>query len=107
MGSYRESRLVRRLRYTDDAKTSLGKIATYIAQESHSRRTAVQFTNRLRDQCQKLAALPGTLGRARPELRADIRSFPCQGYVIFFRYLGDVLEVVNILHGSRDIEGYF
>jgi toxin ParE1/3/4 len=97
---------VRKLRYTDDAKTSLGKIASYIAQESQSRNTAINFTNRLRDQCQKLAFLPGTLGRASPELREDIRSFPCQGYVIFFRYVGEALEVVNILHGSRDIEGY-
>lgn len=47
------------------------------------------------------------MGRLRPELRADIRSHAYRGYVIFFRYAGDVLEVVNILEGSRDIDGYF
>jgi toxin ParE1/3/4 len=47
------------------------------------------------------------LGRARPELRPDIRSFAFKGHVIFFRYAPGVLEVVNILEGHRDIEGHF
>jgi toxin ParE1/3/4 len=62
---------------------------------------------RLREQCRKLAHLPGTLGRARPELRADIRSFPIRGYVVFFRYTNDTVEIINILEGHRDIETYF
>ncbi len=65
------------------------------------------FVNRMRQQCGKLAALPGTLGRARPELRPDIRSFPFRGYVIFFRYGTETFEVVNILEGHRDFPGLF
>jgi len=61
----------------------------------------------LREQCRKLASLPGTLGRARPELRSDMRSFPYKGYVIFFRYAGDRFEVVNVLEGHRDTISYF
>jgi toxin ParE1/3/4 len=55
----------------------------------------------------KLAGLPGVMGRARPELRTDIRSFPHKGYVIFFRYTGDFFEVINVLEGHRDIEAFF
>jgi toxin ParE1/3/4 len=62
---------------------------------------------RLRAQCHKLAALPGTIGRARPQLRADIRSVPYKDYVIFFRYVADRFEIVNILEGHRDVDGYF
>ena len=47
------------------------------------------------------------LGRARPELRPDIRSFAFGSYVIFFRYKGQVFEVVNVLEGHRDIEEHF
>ena len=54
-------------------------------------------------QCARLASLPGTLGRARP----DLRSFPFGNYVIFFRYRDDVLEVVNVLEGHRDIDAFF
>ncbi|MFC7554758.1 type II toxin-antitoxin system RelE/ParE family toxin [Pseudoroseomonas wenyumeiae] len=31
----------------------------------------------------------------------------CRGYVIFFRYRDDAVEVVNVLHGHRDVIGYF
>jgi toxin ParE1/3/4 len=51
--------------------------------------------------------LPGTLGRSRPELRPDIRSFAFKGYVIFFRYEGTTFDVVNVLEGHRDVVTYF
>ena len=47
------------------------------------------------------------MGRPRPELRPELRSVAFKGYVIFFRYVGEVLEVVNILGGHRDIDAYF
>jgi toxin ParE1/3/4 len=98
---------MRRLRFTDDARDNLVDIALYIASQSQSREIALAFVERLRAKCRHLASLPGTLGTARPDLREDIRSTPCQGYVIFFRYQGDALEVVNVLHGSRDVIEYF
>jgi toxin ParE1/3/4 len=47
------------------------------------------------------------MGRQRPELRPDLRSHPYEAYVIFFRYVGDVLEVVNVLEGHRDVVAFF
>ena len=47
------------------------------------------------------------MGRPRAELRPDLRSHPYKSYVIFFRYVGDMFEVVNVLEGHRDIIGYF
>ena len=47
------------------------------------------------------------MGRARRELRSDIRSFPYKGYVIFFRDVADRFEVVNIVEGRRDMESRF
>lgn len=98
---------MRRLTYTDAATDNLREIAVYIVSESSSRTVAVNFMNRLRDKCRYVAAMPATLGTPRPELRPDIRSTPCLGYVIFFRYQDDALEVVNVLHGRRDIVPYF
>lgn len=69
---------------------------------------ALAFVSRLRHRCLRLAELPGTLGTARPDLADGLRSTPCDGYVIFFRYReDDAVEIVNILHASRDVEGYF
>ena len=61
----------------------------------------------LRRRCHELAALPGTLGRARSELGPDLRSVSHKGYVIFFRYADERFEVVDILEGHRDIEAFF
>jgi plasmid stabilization system protein ParE len=47
------------------------------------------------------------MGRARPELRPDIRSAAFRGYVIFFRCDAETFEVVNVLEGHRDIDSYF
>jgi toxin ParE1/3/4 len=55
---------------------------------------------------------PDCWGRARPELRPDIRSIPFKNYLIFFRYLPsgtdrDIFEVVNVIESHRDLVAYF
>jgi len=42
-------------------------------------------------------------GRERPELGAELRSFPIAGYLIFYRHGPATLTVVRILHAARDI----
>lgn len=98
---------MRELHYTSAARRDLAAITRYIAKASGSRKIARAFAERLDAQCQKLASLPGTLGRPRSELRPNIRSFAFHDYLIFFRYRDETLEVVNILEGHRDIESYF
>jgi toxin ParE1/3/4 len=98
---------VRRLVYLTSAERDLASIYRYIARESGSRAVARRFVEQLRRQCAKLSALSGTIGRARPEIRSDIRSFPFRGYLIFFRYVGDALEIVDVLEGHRDIQAHF
>lgn len=96
-----------KLRFTSDALDNLADIAEYNASASGSAKVAESFTDQLIQKCEKLASLPGTMGRARPELRPEMRSVAFKGYVIFFRYEGDVFEVVNVLEGHRDIDAYF
>ena len=98
---------MRRLVYLASARHDLVSILEYITRESGSAAVGRRFVKQLRKQCAGLAELPGTLGRARPELRPDIRSFPFKSYVIFFRYVGDTFEVVNVLEGHRDIDAHF
>ena len=98
---------MRRLVYLAAAERDLVSILEYITRESGSVAIGRGFTDQLQAHCAKLASLPGTLGRARPELRPDIRSSNHKSYVIFFRYRSDALEVVNILEGHRDIDTFF
>lgn len=98
---------MRRLVYLASVRRDLLDILTYVAEESGSVAVARGVVAQLRSRCCALASKPGTLGRSRPELHPEIRSIAHKGYVIFFRYVGDRLEVVNILEGHRDIDGYF
>jgi toxin ParE1/3/4 len=98
---------VRRAIFLASVQGDLARILRYIARMSGSVSVAQRFVGELRAYCHRLAALPGTLGRARPEIRPDLRSVPHKSYVIFFRYVGDRFEVVNILEGHRDIIAYF
>ena len=91
-----------RLRLRPSARDDLSSIFRYIVEASGSRAVADRFVRSLRDQ-----SLSVTLGRPRPELRAGIRSFPFRGYIIFFRYVDDVFEVVNIIEGHRDMDAFF
>lgn len=65
------------------------------------------FVAKLMARCEHLAGLPGILGTHRLELRTDIRSMSHQGYVIFFRYADERVEIVNILHARRDVDRHF
>ena len=98
---------MRRLVYLDGARDDLKQIFAYITRESGNLSIGRGFVNTLRQQCVKLAALPGMLGTPRPELRPELRSFSVQGYVILFRYQGDTFEIVNIIEGHRDFDTMF
>ncbi|MER9709485.1 type II toxin-antitoxin system RelE/ParE family toxin [Mesorhizobium sp. M0213] len=86
------------------AQADLVNILEYLTRESGSLFIGGRFVDALRPKCRDLASLPATIGRARPELRPDVRSFAFRGYVIFFRYNGDFFEVANIVEGHRDID---
>ncbi len=96
-----------KLRYTSEALDNLADITAYIAISSGSRTLGEGFVAAIREQCARLASLPGTLGRERSELRADLRSIAFKGYIIFFRYRGENFEVTTVLEGHRDIDAFF
>jgi toxin ParE1/3/4 len=98
---------VRQLIYLASARQDFLDIQRYIARESGHLSVARRFVAQLQQQCGKLATLSVMIGRPRPELRADIRSCPFKGYTIFFRYLPDTVEIVNVLQGHRDIDAFF
>jgi len=47
------------------------------------------------------------MGRNRGELAPGVRSFAFGRYVVFFQPLLDGIDVVRVLHGSRDIDASF
>lgn len=47
------------------------------------------------------------VGRARPELARNLRSFPVGRYLIFYRPMRDAVEIVRVLHGARNVHAIF
>lgn len=86
------------------ALLDLAEIWSYIAE--HSVGNADTFASRIDKTFKLLARHPG-IGRTRPELYPDLRSFAVGKYVVFYLQLTNGIEVIRVLHGARDIEAAF
>lgn len=86
--------------YSPLAERDLLEIATYIARDKPQ--AARKFVQMLRDRCRFIAKHRG-FGSARPLLTGGaLRSHVLGNYVIYFRRLEAVVEIVRILHAARD-----
>ena len=92
-----------KLRYRRSAIEDLGQIRNYIAQDNPT--VAARFVTAIRARC-RLAEQPH-IGRERPELRQGLRSFAVRTCVIFYQIIDDTVEIVSVVHGSRDIDALF
>jgi len=94
------------LRFRPDALRDLEDIYEYIAADSPEH--ASKFIDLIESKCEALAQSP-LMGQLRPALRDDVRSFPVQRYLIFYRVLNDddVVKIVHVFHGAWDMEDLF
>ena len=90
-----------RLLFRPLAETDLKDIWDYIATDSPERGEKL-----IRDIYARLGTISHNpyIGKARPEIEQDLRSFPVGRYIVFYFPLSDGIDVIRILHGSRDIE---
>ena len=86
------------------AEADVLEIWDYIAEDSVI--DADRWVDRLDEKLSLWATQP-LMGRTRDELAAGIRSIAFGRYVIFFQPLPDGIDVVRVLHGSRDIDASF
>jgi toxin ParE1/3/4 len=54
------------------------------------------------EKSQVLAQFP-EIGRPRPEIAPNLRSTLVHPYVVFYRVEGEVVQIIRILHGKRDL----
>jgi toxin ParE1/3/4 len=82
------------------ARLDLIEIWTYIADVNEM--AADRLLRRIDGILHMLADTP-LAGRARPELRPEIRGFPTGNYVIFYVARPDAIDVVRVLSRYHDI----
>ena len=94
------TRVTRRPLAADD----IAEVWDYIAEDNLD--AADRWIDRLDEQFGLLATQP-LMGRARPELGPELRSYPFGRYMIFYAPLADGIDVIRVLHGARDIDAVF
>ena len=88
-----------------DAQFDLDEIRQYTT-SMWGPQQAVRYLAELTLKFEQLAAAPG-IGRLRPEIEDGVRSFKALQHIVFYRQEPDGVEVVRVLHPSRDIEAQF
>ena len=86
------------------AEADILDIWYYIAEDSLVE--ADRWVDRLDEKLALWATQP-TMGRSRDELAPRVRSLAFGRYVVFFEPTSDGIDVVRVLHGSRDIDATF
>ncbi len=93
-------------RYLPEAREDLTSISWYVLRESGSTEAADGVLDRLDDACQLLGRQPD-MGQTRDELAPGIRSFAVGKYAVFYTSVKTGIEIVQIIHGARDIPAAF
>jgi toxin ParE1/3/4 len=87
------------VRRTQQADGDIEDIARYISLDSPM--TAISWLEGLEAKLEAMGLTPG-LGVSRPEVRAELRSFAFDNYLILYRKVEYGAEIVRVLHGARD-----
>ncbi len=93
-----------RLLKSPQAEIDLENIWLYIAQDSP--KNADRFLDLIQEKCELIADFP-SLGESCAELIDGLRSFPVGNYLIFYFPLENGVNIVRVMHGSRDMNTQF
>jgi toxin ParE1/3/4 len=82
------------------AEQDLDEIWLRVAVEA-SQETASRLVDAIVQRFAMLARHPAA-GRLRPDLAADVRSFPVEKHIVYYREEDGFVKIVRVFHGSRD-----
>ncbi|MCY7374545.1 MAG: type II toxin-antitoxin system RelE/ParE family toxin [Pyrinomonadaceae bacterium] len=93
-----------RIKFSERALTDLEEIWVYFSETSEQ--TAEKVLKQITSKFPRLLTF-AQLGIERNDLLIGLRSFPAGKYIIFYRETDFGIEIVRVLHGSRDIQQIF
>lgn len=93
-----------KLRFTPRVMDDLKAIRRYIREESRNPKAAKRITDMIFAQCANLKQFPqsGTALSACFEIDTDVRYLVCEGYMIFYRIVGEFVSIGAVIHGKTD-----
>jgi toxin ParE1/3/4 len=93
-----------RYRLSQQVEQDLEDIWIYLAQQNQL--AADKQIAQILDRFPMLAQFPD-MGIKRDDLLEGLRSFPVKPYIVFYTKIFDSIEIVRVLHQSRNIESQF
>lgn len=90
--------------HSQQAREDLLSIWLYVAEDNPN--AADRLLDVIGKKCDLLGENP-KLGQARPDIAPKMRYFPVKNYVILYQEQPSGVEIVRVLHGSRDLEAIF
>jgi toxin ParE1/3/4 len=88
--------------WTPAAEEDLERVFEYIAREKESLRAAATVIREIVAKADHYSANP-MVAALRPEFGPAIRSFYVHRYVIIYRPVDQGVEIIRVIHGSRDV----
>lgn len=86
------------------ASRDLDDIFDYFAEFSVD--AGERFVDDFNKKCRNLVAFP-SIGRAYTEIDSSLRGIPLSGYIIFYRVNENLIEIVRVVSGYRDLDSLF
>ena len=93
-----------RILRTERAEVDLIEILVFL--RSRAPMLADRFESDFEEKTRLLAQFP-LMGRDRSDLAPQLRGSLVKPYVILYRPLDDGIEIIRVIHGSRDVPSVF
>lgn len=95
---------MKQLRITAAASQDLTEISDYFLTQSIE--AGDRFVTGFEQRYLLLARYP-YVGKPYRQLRDDLRGLPLMNYIIFYRVLGEDIEILRVISGYRNLQGIF
>ena len=93
-----------KITYTPSAIRDLNAITDWIAE--HNLEAGLKFYDEV-DRILSLLACYPLMGEVVDHLQPGLRRHTLGDYLLFYRPLGDSIDLIRVLHGSREIDQLF
>src|ERR1700755_1712378 len=88
------------------SKSDYLEIWLYVAEQSQSVNAADRVVSSFDEKLSLLASHPG-MGPSREDIGPGLRTFPVGSYLLIYRVIRNSIELVRVVHGSRDLRQLF
>ena len=92
------------IRWTETARADLRSLHAYIARDS--RLHAKRMVDRVKRSVERLRRFPES-GESVPEWdRPEVREVVVASYRVIYRWRGQVVEILSVIHAARQLPGH-